>query len=95
VTAMLGPKRPEFDYQLDNECPACGEHANIAEATDGEACTCGSCGAALVAVAYEDNIMRLHVEDDLNDDELTDDQSPLCDASIHYREDDGSDVIPW
>lgn len=73
MTAMLGPKRPEFDYQLDNECPACGEHANIAEATDGEACTCGSCGAALVAVAYEDNIMRLHVEDDLNDDELTDD----------------------
>jgi DNA-directed RNA polymerase subunit RPC12/RpoP len=76
------------------ECPACGQNSGISDVFEGDQYECGECGAYLVALTGADGTMRLECEEDV-DDALLDDQSPLCDTSVHFREDDGSDVIPW
>lgn len=80
--------------KLDNKCPACGMSSDLDEVFEGEQYNCRECDAYLVATLSHDGVMRLECAEDA-DDGTTDDQAPLCDASVHYREDDGTDVIPW
>ena len=79
------------------ECGECGAYLVALTGADGTMrleYEEGECGAYLVALTGADGTMRLECEEDV-DDALLDDQSPLCDTSVHFREDDGSDVIPW
>jgi len=80
--------------ELDNKCPACRNSSDLDEVFEGEQYNCHECDAYLVAVLGADGVMRLECVEDA-DDGATDDQSPLCETSVHYREEDGTDVIPW
>lgn len=82
-------KNPEFDNQLERECPACCEDCGIDEAWESDAKTCAACGASIVAV-IDGAVMRFCLDDDDGDAELPDD-SPLSLPAI--VDDDGQTVV--
>lgn len=61
--------------KLDNKCPACHKSADIDEATECDQYNCRECDAVLVAVAGDDNIMRLEIDPELPE---VVDNFPLC-----------------
>lgn len=56
--------------RLDNDCPECGKNVGYTdEAGDGDETTCRACGAELVCVQFEDDVLRWVIIDDEDEDD--------------------------